>query len=158
MPRRILKYRIPALAISTQSNRLVLALRSRLLTLNGLYQQGVLIVPSVSTQGMRKVKHLTVNLAVNGATDIFWALVFVPEGYNPNALFPAGTVNGSAMYEPNQYVMNCGVVDPNAGPTRFSSRISRNLNSGDRLYLVIGATSTGGPFIKWFVRYAVTLQ
>jgi len=60
---------------------------------------------------MRKVKHLTVNLAVNGATDIFWALVFVPEGYNPNALFPAGTVNGSAMYEPNQYVMNCGVVD-----------------------------------------------
>jgi len=73
---------------------------------------------------MRKVKHLTVNLAVNGATDIFWALVFVPEGYNPNALFPAGTVNGSAMYEPNQYVMNCGVVDPNAGPTRFTSRIS----------------------------------
>jgi len=41
------------------------------------------------------------------------------------------------MYEPNQYVMNCGVVDPNAGPTRFSSRISRNLNSGDRLYLVL---------------------
>jgi len=36
---------------------------------------------------MRKVKHLTVNLAVNGATDIFWALVFVPEGYNPNASF-----------------------------------------------------------------------
>jgi len=159
MPRRILKSRIPRSRdkYSVEQTGLSFALPTTD-PVNGLYQQGVLIVPSVSTQGMRKVKHLTVNLAVNGATDIFWALVFVPEGYNPNALFPAGTVNGSAMYEPNQYVMNCGVVDPNAGPTRFTSRISRNLNSGDRIYLVIGATSTGGPFINGIVRYAVTLQ
>jgi len=86
---------------------------------------------------MRKVKHLTVNLAVAGSYDVFWALVFVPEGYNPNALFPAGSVNGNPMYEPNQYVMNCGICDPDSGPARFSSRISRNLNSGDRLYLIM---------------------
>jgi len=61
------------------------------------------------------------------------------------------------MYEPNQYVMNSGLVDPNAGPVRFSSRISRNLNSGDRIYLVVGAT-TGNIAVKGVVRYAVTLQ
>ena len=35
------------------------------------------------------------------------------------------------MYEPNQFVMNCGVVDPSAGPIRFTSPVSRNLNDGD---------------------------
>jgi len=81
MPRRILKSRIPRSRdkYSVEQTGLSFALPTTD-PVNGLYQQGVLIVPSVSTQGMRKVKHLTVNLAVNGATDIFWALVFVPEG------------------------------------------------------------------------------
>ena len=39
------------------------------------------------------------------------------------------------MYEPNQFVMNCGVVDPSAGPIRFTSPVSRNLNDGDSIYL-----------------------
>jgi len=108
---------------------------------------------------MRKVKHLTVQLStVNSVAGIYWALVFVPEGYNPNALFPSGTVNGNPMYEPNQYVMNCGVCDPDAGPVRFSSRISRNLNSGDRLYMVIGSASSTDTIVNGVVRYAVTLQ
>jgi len=50
--------------------------------------------------------------------------------------------------------MNSGLVDPNAGPVRFSSRISRNLNSGDRIYLVVGAT-TGNIAVKGVVRYAL---
>jgi len=91
---------------------------------------------------MRKVKHLTVNCLLLQCSRIYWALVFVPEGYNPMRSFPSGTVNGNPMYEPNQYVMNCGVCDPDAGPVRFSSRISRNLNSGDRLYMVIGSASS----------------
>ena len=33
----------------------------------------------------------------------------------------ATTAALSDMYEPNQYVMNCGIVDPTAGPIRFSS-------------------------------------
>ena len=32
---------------------------------------------------------------------------------------PSGRVGTGGMYEPNQFVMNCGVVDPSAGPIRF---------------------------------------
>jgi len=158
MPRRILKSRIPRNRdkYSVEQTGLNFTLPTGD-PVNGLFQQGVLIVPSSSTQGMRKVKHLTVNLAVAGSYDVFWALVFVPEGYNPNALFPAGSVNGNPMYEPNQYVMNCGICDPDSGPARFSSRISRNLNSGDRLYLIIGCSYPNVP-VQGVVRYAVTLQ
>ena len=39
------------------------------------------------------------------------------------------------MYEPNQFVMNCGVIDPTAGPIRIYSPISRNLNDGDKISL-----------------------
>ena len=41
----------------------------------------------------------------------------------------------SSMYEPNQFVMNCGVIDPTAGPIRIYSPISRNLNDGDKISL-----------------------
>jgi len=61
---------------------------------------------------MRKVKHLTVNLAVNGSYDVFWALVFVPEGYNPNALSQLVLSMAIPCTNPNQYVMNCGICDP----------------------------------------------
>jgi len=53
--------------------------------------------------------------------------------------------------------MNSGLVDPNAGPVRFSSRISRNLNSGDRIYLVV-ELQPANIAVKGVVRYAVTLQ
>jgi len=105
---------------------------------------------------MRKVKHLTVNLAVkeimmySGHLSLSLKAIIL-------TLFPAGSVNGNPMYEPNQYVMNCGVCDPDSGPARFSSRISRNLNSGDRLYLIIGCSYPNVP-VQGVVRYAVTLQ
>ena len=44
------------------------------------------------------------------------------------------------MYEPNQYVMNCGVVDPTAGPIRFYTPLARNLNNGDSIVLVVRHT------------------
>nr|QIR82160.1 capsid protein [unidentified] len=131
---------------------------------NGLYQQAVQVVAPDSAQGMRKVKHLTVNLTLRNANneiELFWALVFVPQGYTPNAMYSVtGSVSGS-LYEPNQFVMNCGIVDPDAGPIRFRSPISRNLNSGDSIYLIVGATDLFGasaPIINGIVRYAITLQ
>ena len=36
--------------------------------------------------------------------------------------------------------MNCGTVDPTAGPIRFSSPISRNLNNGDAIVLLVRHT------------------
>ena len=103
-----------------------------------------LIVPSSATEGMRKVKHLTVNLTPildQDGGQIWWALVYVPD-----------------MYEPNQYVMNCGIVDPTAGPIRFSSPISRNLNNGDAIVLLVRHTLVATWDIRGTCRYAITLQ
>nr|QIR82171.1 capsid protein [unidentified] len=134
---------------------------------NGLHQAAVQVVAPDSAQGMRKVKHLTVSLTYNNmgnkedVAELFWALVFVPQGYTPNALYSAtGSVSGS-LYEPNQFVMNAGIVDPSAGPIRFRSPVSRNLNSGDSIYLIVGTTYVGDSGAYGFygvVRYAITLQ
>ena len=122
------------------------------------------IVPATTTEGMRKVKHLTVNLTQiatsNAESNLFWALVYVPQGTTAGALniATAGATPGS-MYEPNQFVMNCGVVDPSAGPIRMSSPISRNLNDGDKITLLIRPTLDGAATtVSLVVRYAITLN
>lgn len=127
---------------------------------NGLYQSNVQVVAPVDIQGMRKVKHLMVNMAsfITGAPDssatIYWALVYVPQGTTLGAL----NLNNS-MYEPNQYVMNCGIIDATAGPLRFSSPLARNLNSGDAIYLVLGTTSAAANNnLQGVVKYAITLN
>ena len=55
--------------------------------------------------------------------------------------------------------MNCGVLsDPEAGPIRFTSPgISRNLNDGDAIYLLVKNTNVDGPITyNAVVRYAIT--
>jgi len=126
---------------------------------NGLHQAGAVVVPPTTVQGMRKVKHLRVSLSPSlqsgeNVSDIVWALVFVPEGYQPNLL--DGT-NQHSLYEPNQFVMAAGQVDPSAGPVRISSPISRNLNSGDQIVLIVG-TTVPSVLTHGVVEYAVTLQ
>ena len=65
----------------------------------------------------------------------------------------------SSMYEPNQFVMNCGVIDPTAGPIRIYSPISRNLNDGDKISLLIRPTLDGvATIVSLCVRYAITLN
>ena len=123
-------------------------------------QSWSVVVPDTSTQGMRKVKHLTVSLAnQEGTTEhsgvSFWALVYVPQGTAPNTLTLSGT---TGMYEPNQFVMNCGVCDFSAGPVRFTSPLSRNLNSGDRIVLIMSNQTTAVQRFWYTVRYAITLQ
>ena len=116
------------------------------------------IVPPTEVEGTRKVKHIMVNLtkADGGPTAIYWAIVYVPQGTTAGNLTVAGT--DSSMYEPNQYVMNCGIVDPDAGPIRFTSPLSRNLNEGDHIYLLL--YHAGVDSIQCFgtVRYAITFQ
>ena len=73
------------------------------------------VVPSTVVEGMRKVKHITVNASIQGtaasaATDaMYWAIVYVPQGTTPNAINIATAASTPGMYEPNQFVMNCGV-------------------------------------------------
>ena len=70
----------------------------------------------------------------------------------------AGSIQLATTAAPNQYVMNCGIVDPTAGPIRFSSPISRNLNNGDAIVLLVRHTLGGNMDIRGTCRYAITLQ
>ena len=121
----------------------------------GAQQTNIAVVPSTAIQGMRKVKHLTVSMSSADAQleSCFWALVYVPQGTAPSTMSFTG---GTGMYEPNQFVMNCGVMDLTAGPARIHSPVSRNLNSGDSIYLLLVPLSSG--LVNYVVRYAVTLQ
>ena len=57
------------------------------------------------------------------------------------------------MYEPNQFVMNCGVIDNDAGPIRMSSPLGRNLNDGDSIYLIVRPIAEMSIYCT--VRYAI---
>ena len=133
---------------------------------NGLRQNGQTIIPATDVQGVRSVKHLTVNLSQGtdgaGEQEFYWALVFVPQGYNANALFPyfgESQLQGS-LYEPNQFVMSCGYTDPGAGPIRIRSNVSRNLQSGDSIALIVGADTDVGTAVDMngVVSYAIAYK
>ena len=85
--------------------------------INGLYQSGSNIVPATNVQGTRTVGNFTITLPVpanQSASEIFWALVFIPQGTAANNLFSTtGSVEGS-LYEPNQFVIASGVSDNSA--------------------------------------------
>ena len=85
--------------------------------------------------------------------------VYVPQGTTAGALniATAGATPGS-MYEPNQFVMNCGVIDPTAGPIRIYSPISRNLNDGDKISLLIRPTLDGAATIVFSVCAMLSLS
>ena len=126
-------------------------------TTNTAGNGGVVVVPPATIQGMRKVKHLTITLGSgqSGAASVFyWALVYVPQGTAANTI----NVDDNSMYEPNQYVMNCGVCDLDAGPQRIGTPLSRNLNSGDNISLIIYNSSGTAVSFRYVVRYAITLQ
>ena len=116
-------------------------------------QTDQIIVPASTVEGMRKMKHLIVqgassNTSVQG---IYWALVFVPEGYAANAL----NLNGS-MYEPNQNILCAGIWDPTAGNLRVHSPVSRNLNSGDTIHLLLKCDTDTAVGVGVFVQYAIS--
>lgn len=78
---------------------------------------------------------------------VYWAIVIVREGFNPNAL---NTGNGANLYTPEQDVLAYGttVISPGSqedSSARFSdqTRTMRKVQQGDRLMLLF----TGQPII-----------
>ena len=59
--------------------------------------------------------------------------MYVPQGTTVGSINVTTSASAAGMYEPNQFVMNCGIADPTAGPIRFSSPVARNLNDGDAI-------------------------
>ena len=125
-------------------------------------QWNIDVVPPTDFQGMRKIKHLTISLCNAGSNTeslaLIYNIVFVPQGYAAQTIaFPN---NGYALnnYTANQFVMSSGVIDFSAGPTRIYSRLSRNLNSGDRIILILAAPGGAASSIIGQISYAITLQ
>ena len=110
------------------------------------------IVDPADVEGMRKVKHINISLASSTTANMYWAIVYVPSGSTVQALSPStGT-----FYPTPQYVMSCGVWDHDSGPNRIYSRLSRNLNPGDAIYLVVQANANSA--FNYCATYAITLQ
>ena len=127
---------------------------------DGVLRGSQTVVPAILQQGMRKVKHLTVSFALfPNVSDhpLYWAVVYVPYQTNPNGL---SLTSGGAFYEPSNFVMGCGIIDPQAGPNRIHIPLARNLNQGDRIELLVGTPNTSSQTVsvQAIVQYAVTLQ
>ena len=93
-----------------------------------------LLVPATTLEGMRKVKHLMVNLTIDpdSVRPMWWAIVYVPQGTTVGSINVTTSASATGMYEPNQFVMNCGIADPTAGLSGSAAQ-SRNLNDGDAI-------------------------
>ena len=113
-----------------------------------LYRQGklaLMLVQASDNQGMRKAKNFDLSLqSVNMQQPVHFALVYVPEGQKPSGMTLPALNEGSlssepaSIYEPNQNVIMSGVLPPTTGnPIHFRTRLARNLNSGDAIYLCL---------------------
>ena len=128
--------------------------------INGLYQGGSIVVPSVTSQGTRTVGNFTITVPFTGSVsstvnEIYWALVYVPQGESAKNLFATtGNMEGS-LYEPNQYVMASGISDSGAGPIRIRTRMSRKLHSGDFVSLIVGTEQGNVGNFKALVSYSI---
>lgn len=124
------------------------------------------ILPSSDMQGMRKVKHLTFSITNGEWTTtetgpLLYAIVYVPQGYNPQDINYPAPDSAVPLYDANQYVMSSGALDFGGGPLRIRSPLSRNLNSGDSIYLILALPQYETEKESLFtieVKYAITLQ
>ena len=119
------------------------------------------IVSPSEIQGMRKVKHLTLTASnpVTATTPIYYVLAYVPQGYQAQNIFMPAAGVSLDTYPANQYVMSCGWLDFDGGPLRIRTRLSRNLNSGDSIVLILGSYSgSNSVYYVFDCTYAITLQ
>lgn len=113
--------------------------------------------------GTRKVKHFLLTISSNSTVPLIWALVFVPEGTSPSTLQQGNNVVdqyllAASLYNPNQNVIMSGITGgQNTQVERFKSNLSRNLNSGDKICLVLSSlTATYDEFtVDSTLNYAI---
>lgn len=126
-------------------------------TENGFYQNQTQIVPATLTEGVRQVARMTVTLTSqtdqgSGEPPLYWALVYIPEGAVTSSLFPSA----NTLFQPSNYVLSSGIADSSAGPIRISSRLKKNLNANDQIYLL--TASKRPSTYQGLVRYAIAFH
>lgn len=96
------------------------------------------LIKSTDVQGMRKAKNFTLNIACDSPEPFQWALVYVPQGFPEKSLTIDIGVNSSAsIFEPNQNIIMSGTTWYNCPQNKFTTRLARNLNSGDAIYILL---------------------
>lgn len=123
------------------------------------------IVQSTTQEGVRKAKNISISIAppsFNSNYSYYWALIYLPEGQTANELS-----SSNQLYTPSQFVINSGIVTIEQGKMRITSRLARNLNQGDSIYLLLGTNSQFLPAsdalnptqasyrFNYLVRYAI---
>ena len=119
---------------------------------HGEIPKGLLVVPSTTLMGNRKVKNFTLKISARGnESPIVGALVYVPEGTTPSNL--STQMASQSLYEPNQNVIMTFILQPSCDrdvngfvTTMFTppistvaNRLARNLSSGDSIVLLMAA-------------------
>lgn len=107
------------------------------------------LIPATTAQGTRKVKNLTLKILLGPSFNVnkqdptqktesvgslAFVVVFVPEGTLPSSINVGD--QSVSLYEPNQNVILSGIID-NTQTYTFRTRLARNLNSGDSIYIVL---------------------
>lgn len=106
-------------------------------------QYPVILTKSTDILGTRKAKNFTLSLCVAQDLAVVFALVFVPQGTTPSSIEIGTTVDtgvliSDSLYDPNQNVILQGVTAGlSSGVARYKTRLARNLNSGDAIYLIL---------------------
>jgi hypothetical protein len=99
-----------------------------------------LLVPGSTAQGTRKVKNITLKfINTSLPVPLIFAVVYVPEGIKAESLVLSKGVPTAAvsLYEPAQNAIMHGqfVTEPGS-PQVFHSRLARNLQSNDAIWLI----------------------
>lgn len=121
---------------------------------------------SSAVYGMRKAKNFTLTLASalisESSGAVGFALVYWPEVYTgaPTTFVPTLAPspepgNAVSLYEPNQNVVMQGIWSLNESSYRGFTRLSRNLNSGDTLMLVLRYYGEGDFEVLATVKFAI---
>lgn len=100
------------------------------------------IVPPTDIQGKRTIGHFTLSFSCNSNTRVAYALVYVPEGYDNNAIHLPTPGFAASLYEPSQFVISSGMLDFDGGPLRIRTSLKRNLNQNDRIVLLFASTES----------------
>ena len=136
--RRVTLYR--PLKVAKYSNETFAFANTMLSSNPGQYL--IVLTKQTDILGTRKAKNFTLSLVVAQDLAVVFALVFVPQGTNPSAIeigteIDQGVLVSDSLYDPNQNVILQGVsAGLSSGVTRFKTRLARNLNSGDSIFLI----------------------
>jgi hypothetical protein len=105
--------------------------------------------------GVRKIKNIKLDMIADNNWPAFWAVIYIPEGMDPNPGLIVGAMAASAsIYEPNQNVILYGVVDM-TNPVHQFTRLARNLNGGDCVILVLQGIGDSTINVRGTVSYVV---